>query len=87
MGKISFTTDIWTDTNLSAVIAVTAHWIEAITKDMPNGPQQILTLRVDLIRFHHVPTRHDGRHLAHAFLFVIDRLNIASKVAHNHCPT
>ncbi|KAH7904018.1 hypothetical protein BJ138DRAFT_969441, partial [Hygrophoropsis aurantiaca] len=27
IGKISFTTDLWSDINLSPFMAVTAHWI------------------------------------------------------------
>ncbi|TFK17491.1 hypothetical protein FA15DRAFT_574048, partial [Coprinopsis marcescibilis] len=27
VGKISFTTDIWSDTNLASFMAITAHWI------------------------------------------------------------
>ncbi|KAF8833124.1 hypothetical protein BDN67DRAFT_859737, partial [Paxillus ammoniavirescens] len=27
LGKISFTTDVWSDTNLVPFMAVTAHWI------------------------------------------------------------
>jgi hypothetical protein len=80
MGKISFTMDMWTDTNLSSFMAITAHWIEAKTEETPNGPQKILNLRADLVGFHHVPGRHDGKHLAHAFLFVTDRLDITDKV-------
>ncbi|TFK17490.1 hypothetical protein FA15DRAFT_553137, partial [Coprinopsis marcescibilis] len=26
VGKVSFTTDIWTDPNLASFMAVTAHW-------------------------------------------------------------
>jgi hypothetical protein len=61
-------------------MAVTAHWIESTTQDTPHGPQHILTLRADLIGFHRVPGRHDGEHLAHAFLHVLDRVSITWKV-------
>jgi len=44
LGKISFTMDMWTNTNLAAFLAVTAHWIEAIIKKTPNGPQKILNM-------------------------------------------
>ena len=80
VGKISFTMDIWTDTNLKPFMAVTAHWIKATTEATPNGPQKVLKLRVDLVGFHHIPGRHDGKHLAHAFIFITDRLDITDKV-------
>ena len=84
IGKISFTMDIWTDTNLSPFMAVTAHWIEATMEDTPNGLQKILKLRADLVGFHHMPGRHDGKHLAHAFILVTDRLDITEKVSNSN---
>lgn len=71
---------MWTDSNLTPFMAVTAHWIESSTRQTPEGPQHILKLRADLIGFRRVPGRHDGEHLAHAFLHVLDQLSIASKV-------
>lgn len=58
-------------------MAVTAHWIQATTKDDQN-PQ--LILRSDLIGFHKIPGRHTGVHLAYCFLHVLDRIKIADKV-------
>jgi len=66
--------------NLSSFMAVTAHWIESITTETLSRLQKILNLRADLVGFHHVPGRHDRKHLAHAFLFVTDRLDITEKV-------
>lgn len=80
MGKISFTTDMWSDTNLSPFAAYTAHWIEGKTVQTIHGPQLTLTLRADLIGFQRVPGRHTGEHLAQAFLVVVDRLGITHKV-------
>jgi hypothetical protein len=80
IGKISFTMDIWTDTNLSPFMAVTAYWIEATMEDTSNGLQKILKLQVDLVGFHHMPGRHDGKHLVHAFILITDRLDIMEKV-------
>jgi hypothetical protein len=62
-------------------MAVTAHWIESTIQDTPHGPQHILKLRADLIGFHRVPGRHDGEHLAHAFLYVLDHVSVTQKVA------
>lgn len=81
MGKISTTMDMWSDPNLNPFMAVTAHWIQAKTIQTPDGPQHILTLRADLIGFHRVPGRHDGEHLAHAFIFITDRIGITHKVS------
>jgi hypothetical protein len=80
LGKVSFTTDMWSDPNKTPFMAVTAHWIEAATQETPHGLQHILKLRADLIGFNCVPGRHDGEHLAHSFLHVLDRISIAWKV-------
>jgi hypothetical protein len=57
-------------------MAVTAHWIQATTA---NGSHKLI-LRSDLIGFHKIPGRHNGRHLANCFLYIIDRLKITDKV-------
>ena len=80
ISKISFTMDMWTDPNLTPFMAVTAHWIESKKENTPNGPQYVLKLRADLVGFQRVPGRHDGKHLCHAFLCIIDRLGITQKV-------
>ena len=81
MGKISMTMDLWSDPNLTPFMAVTAHWIEGTTAETVGGPKLTLKLQADLIGFQQVSGRHDGRHLAHTFLFVIDRIKIAGKVS------
>lgn len=80
MGKISLTEDLWSDHNLAPFMAVTSHWIQTTTIQTADGPQHILKLRCDLIAFIHVPGRHNGEHLAEAFLGVLDRIGITSKV-------
>ncbi len=74
--------DLWTNSNLVLFMAVTAHWIE--TKKIPvpgTGKMKYsLSLRADLIGFHCVPGHHDGEHLAHVFLLILDRLQITIKV-------
>jgi hypothetical protein len=52
-----------------------------VIKKTPNGPQKILNMRADLVGFHHMPGNHTGKHLAHAFLFITDRLDITEKVS------
>jgi len=81
VGKISFTTDTWTDPNQSPFMAVTAHWIEAIDEQLPSGPHKKLRLHSDLVGFHHLPGQHTGEHLAHCFLFITDRLKITGKAS------
>jgi hypothetical protein len=81
VGKISFTTDGWSDPNQTSFMAVTAHWIEATDEKIPNGVKKKLRLRADLIGFHKLPGRHTGEHLAHCFLFITDRIQITSKVS------
>ena len=72
--------DMWSDTNLTPFMAVTAHWIKTTTVQTPQGPQHILKLRSDLIGFQRCPGRHTGEHLAQAFLHVLERIKITSKV-------
>jgi len=74
------TMDLWTDTNLSLFMAVTAHWIEVDAVPTPQGTQYNLRLRADLIGFHHVPGHHTREHITHAFLHVLDRIGVAHKV-------
>lgn len=62
-------------------MAVTAHWIEAVTEKGPSGSKKTLQLRSDLVGFHKLPGRHTGEHLAHCFLFITDRLKITEKVS------
>ena len=71
---------MWSHTNLTPFMAVTAHWIETTTVQTPQGPQHILKLRSDLIGFQRCPGHHTGEHLAQAFLHVLERIQITSKV-------
>jgi hypothetical protein len=83
---ISTTMDLWSDRQKTPFMAVTGHWLQATLIDTPAGTQYTLTLRTDLIGFLRVPGHHDGEHLATAFLYIIDRIGIASKVCSlAHC--
>ncbi|KZP20378.1 hypothetical protein FIBSPDRAFT_954545 [Athelia psychrophila] len=42
LSKISFTTDMWSDTNLTPFMAITAHWIEGAPLQTSSGPQHKL---------------------------------------------
>jgi hypothetical protein len=81
VGKISFTTDAWSDLNQVSFMAVTAHWIQAIEQETPAGVNKKLHLRADLIGFHKLPGQHSGEHLAHCFLFITDHIQVTSKVS------
>lgn len=61
-------------------MAVTAHWIELYIDETPKGPQKRLRLQADLIGFHQIPGHHYGEHLAHCFLYLLDRIKITNKV-------
>ena len=80
MGLISETMDLWTDPNLVPFMAVTSHWIQGIYKETIDGIKLTLKLRSDLIGFQRVPGRHDGKHLATAFIYITDRIRITHKV-------
>lgn len=61
-------------------MTLTAHWIDPQIENTVNGPRRILKLRSDLIGFQRVPGHHTGEHLAHALLYLTDRLGITEKV-------
>ena len=75
-GKISFTSDCWSDSNLTPFMAITAHWTSYQSKSTPQGPYYTISLRSELIAFHCVPNRHTGEHLATVFLKILDRYQI-----------
>jgi hypothetical protein len=83
LGKISFTTDVWSDPNQRGFMAITAHWVEGIEEELPTGTKRRFTLRADLIGFRQLPGRHTGQHLAYCFMSIIDQFNIANKVSCN----
>ncbi len=76
MGKISFTMDIWTDLNMKAYMAVTAHWLQNISLQQSGALQSKLILRSDLIGFVHIPGSHTGERLAKVFLYILDCINL-----------
>jgi hypothetical protein len=81
MGKISFTMDIWTDFNMKAYMAVTAHWLHQLFLQQSGRLQSKINLRSDLIGFVHIPGTHTGERLSEVFLYIIDRLGISKKVS------
>jgi hypothetical protein len=61
-------------------MAVTAHWVQGVEIETTAGSQKKLELRTDLIGFNKIPGRHKGKHLAHCFIHVLDRVKITHKV-------
>jgi hypothetical protein len=80
LGRISCTTDLWSDPNLAPFMAVTAHWMETKTAQTSNGPHHLINLRSDLTGFYHVTGHHDGERLATVFMEILDRIGITPKV-------
>jgi len=81
MGKISFTTDIWTDFNMKSYMAVTAHWLQCVSLWRSERPQPKIILCSNLIGFVHVPGSHTGERLSEVFLYIVDRLKISKRVS------
>lgn len=76
VGKISFTSDIWSDSNRRPYLALTAHWI---ARDEATGA---LRLKAGLIAFHDLPGSHTGKALAVTMLRLIDRAGATLKIGH-----
>ena len=81
LGLLSETMDLWSDPNRTPYMAVTSHWIQGINIETIEGTKLILKLRSDLIGFQWVPGRHDGRHLATAFIYITDHIGITDRVS------
>jgi hypothetical protein len=76
MGKVSFTMDVWTDFNMKAYMAVTAHWLQKVSLQQSETLQSKLTLRSDLIDFIHIPCSHTGDRLAKVFVYILDHIKL-----------
>jgi hypothetical protein len=73
-GQISFTFDIWSDSQLCPFLAVTAHWIAK------ESEKEALVLKAALITFHHIPGSHTGMALALKILELIDHAEVKHNV-------
>jgi hypothetical protein len=71
-GRVSFTTDIWTDFALHPFMSITAHFI----KDSKSK----LTLEARLICFKYMPGSHDGASLGKAFVEILRKYGLTEKV-------
>ena len=76
LGRLSLTTDMWSDTNLSPFMAVTAHWIEV----KPGAPND-WRLQTALIGFVRLNVAHNSRNLGLTLFKVTERLDITAKVS------
>ena len=74
LGKISFTSDLWSDKNLRSYLCLTAHWMAR------NKRTRVLELRCVLVAFHNVTGHHDGVNLARTMLALLDRAGVTAQV-------
>jgi len=78
-GRISFTTDLWSDPNLDSYMAITAHYMVHIPKGGQIKPQ--LDYCCGLVAFRFVEGSHTGVNLAINFFTVLDEYGITNKVS------
>jgi len=72
VGKISLTTDIWSNQKLLAFLVLTAHWLS-----INDGK---LSLHAALIGFHHMTGKHSDKAIANALVLILERVGILDKV-------
>ena len=78
-----FTMDVWTDLNMKAYMAVTAHWLQKASLQPFESSQSKLTLCSDLIGFIHISGSHTGECLAEVFVYILDCIKLGnSKKVH-----
>jgi len=68
--------DVWTDLDMRAYMAVTAHWLQKASLQHSEGLQSKLTLHSDLIGFVHIPGSHTRERLAEVFIFILDHIKL-----------
>lgn len=71
-GRLSFTTDMWSNTNLDSYMAVSVHYVLRTKRG--------LDYCSDLLAFQYVDGSHSGANLARHFLQILDDFEIAHKV-------
>lgn len=60
LGRVALTTDVWSDPDLTAFLAATAHFIVRVY----DGSESRLVLRSGLLAFRHIYGSHTGENLA-----------------------
>ncbi len=78
MGRVSFTSDIWSRKNLQSYMAITAHYIMCDASGR-------LVLRTDLVAFRGLDESHTGVNLAKVFLDVMKEIGTLNKVSDCRC--
>ena len=76
LGRVSLTTDAWSDPNLISFLGITAHFI---ARDNVDG-KPALALRSRMLAFRHIQGSHTGERLARVFYQVIKDAGIERKV-------
>ena len=74
MGKISFTTDIWSRKGLNSYLVITAHWLG------PRGDDQQVVLRQALLAFRRISGAHSGQRIARIVLSILEKAGIVRNV-------
>jgi len=77
LGRVSLTSDLWSDPNQRSFMAVTAHW-------MAKGRTNQLELRSALVAFREVDGSHTGDNLGQVLFDIIQDIGITHKVR-MHC--
>jgi hypothetical protein len=75
VGRVSFTTDLWSSKSRHPYLAITTHWIAKVEGSTS------LQLKASLIAFHRLRGGHDGVSLAKTVLSLLDRAGVTVKVA------
>jgi len=73
LGRVSLTSDMWSDLNRRSFMAVTAHWVA-------KGRTNQLELRSALIAFREVDGSHSGENLGQVLFEIIQDVGIAHRV-------
>jgi hypothetical protein len=73
MGRISLTSDLWTNTSMRSFMAVTLHWIVRTCEGE-------LQLRTALGGFRYVKNKHDGLNIASRFVDILEELDILDRI-------
>jgi hypothetical protein len=73
LGRISFTSDCWSDINLVSFLTLTAHFVA-------RDSEGHLVLRNRLVAFRIVKGKHDGENLAQITFGILKKAAIENKV-------
>lgn len=76
-GRVSYTTDVWTDLWIRPFMAITAHYFARVTNEDSGKTEDVWGSQ--LIAFRHLPESHTGEHLADSFLAVLESLGLVHK--------